>query len=115
MTLQSLVKVVVVVVIVTVVDIGIYITTLCLSISLYVYLDPTLTQVLHHKDVACTSALMASSPTSSIKASEVLQPAVGRHKLQYNILDSVFLKNREEKDAYGVAPHRVKSLIEVSQ
>ena len=62
MTLQSLVKVVVVVVIVTVVDIGIYITTLCLSISLYVYLDPTLTKVPHHKDVAWTSALTTFVP-----------------------------------------------------
>ena len=31
------------------------------------------------------------------------------------ILDSVFLRNREEKDAYEAAPQRVKSVIEVSQ
>ena len=28
---------------------------------------------------------------------------VGHHQLRYNILDSVFLKNREEKDAYRAA------------
>ena len=54
-------------------------------------------------------------PTSGIRASEVLQPVAGLHQLPYKILDSVFLKNREEKDAYEAASHRVKSLIRVSQ
>ena len=34
-----------------------------LCVCVCVYLVPTLTQILHRKDVACTSALTASSPT----------------------------------------------------
>ena len=101
---------------VTVVDIGIYKTTLCLSLSpslplslsLSMCLVPTLTHILHHKDVDCTSALTASSPTSGIRAFEVLQPAADHHHLAYNILDLFFLKNKEEKDTYDVAPRPVK-------
>ena len=44
-----------------------------------------------------------------------LQLVASRHQFAYNILDMFFLKNREEKDAYGAALHRVKSLIEASQ
>ena len=36
---------------------------MCVCVCVCVYLDPTFTQVLHHKDVACTFALMALSPT----------------------------------------------------
>ena len=38
--------------------------TFCLPLSLSMYLDPTLTQVPQHKDVACTSALMGFFPNN---------------------------------------------------
>ena len=87
--------------------------TLCQSLylSISMYIGSTLTKILQLKNDVSTSAPTASFPTSGIRMSEVLQPVATRHQLVYNILDSVSLKNREEKDAYEVAPHRVKSLL----
>ena len=60
-----MVVIVIAILIVTVVDIlnkHNNFVPMSLTLSICVYLDPTLTQVLHHKDVACTSTLTTSIP-----------------------------------------------------
>ena len=60
------------------------------------------------KDVACTFALTALSPTSGIRAFEVLQPLAYRHQLAYNISVLVFVQNREENVIHRAASHRCR-------
>ena len=72
------------------------------------YLVPTLTQVLHHQGCCLhfrTDGLVPNIWYQGIRGSSTRcrsSSVTTQHS------DSVFLKNREEKDIYEVAPHRCR-------